>query len=264
MSDSALYVYAVVPASAPNEALEGLTGIEGRAVRRIESPGEVAALVHDGDPVPYQGADEDVKRWVVEHSQVVERAWEAWGTVLPVTFNVIVKGDDTSSAGDRTRAWLEGSAEPLGQRLDALRGRVELRVEIDLDRAEAARSEPEVRALRGEIAEKPQGLRRLLERQLEQVEKEAVERTADRLYPEFRRRIASHAEDLVENRRARPAPGRVPVLSVAVLAPHGAVEGLGSDLARIQAEEPAARIRFLGPWPPYSFAEVPAPGGATA
>lgn len=264
MSDSALYVYAVVPASMPEEALEGLTGIEGRPVRRIEGHGGVAALVHDGDPVPYQGADEDVKRWVLEHSRVVERAWEALGTVLPVTFNVIVKRDDTSSAGDRIRAWLKGSAEPLRQRLDALRGRVELRVEIGLDRAEAAQSEPEVRALRGEIAEKPPGLRRLLERKLEQVEKAAVERTADRLYPEFRRRIASYAEDLVENRRVRPAPGLVPVLSVAVLAPRKAVEGLGAELARIQAEQPAARIRFLGPWPPYSFSEVPAPGVLTA
>lgn len=259
MKGEALYVYAVVPVPVPDEALEGLTGIEDRHVRRIESSGGVAALVHDGAPVPYQGPDEEVKGWILEHSRVVERAWEALGTVLPVTFNVIVKGDDTSSASDRVRTWLAGSATPLRQRLDALRDRVELRVEIGLDRAEAARSEPEVWALRGEMAEKPAGLRRLLERRLEQVEKEAVERIADRLYPELRRRIASHAEDLVENRRARPAPGVVPVLSVAVLAPRRAVERLGAELARIQAEQPAARIRFLGPWPPYSFAEVPVP-----
>ena len=42
------------------------------------------------------------------------------------------------------------------------------------------------------------------------------------------------------------------------------MERLGAELARIQAEQPAARIRFLGPWPPYSFAEVPVPEGLPA
>lgn len=254
MSGAALYVYAIIPL--PGAGPEGLTGIEGRPVRRIEAPSGLAALVHDAEPIPFEGPDEQVKNWIVEHSTVVERAWEALGTVLPVTVNVIVKGDATSSAEDRLRAWLEQSEESLRQRLDALRGRVELRVEIALDRAESAWSDPASVALRAEMAEKPPGLRRLLERKLEQAEKEAVERLADRLYPELRRRIASHADDLVENRRTRPAPGLVPVLSVAVLVARQEVEALGTELAQIQTEHPAARIRFLGPWPPYSFAEL--------
>ncbi len=264
MSDSALYVYAIVPAPVPRDALEELAGIDASPVRAIECAGGVAALVHAGDPVPYQGPEEDVQRWILEHSRVVEGAWEAFGTVLPVTFNVIVKGDATTSAEARLQAWLAESTDALRQRLHTLARRVELRVEIGFERSEAARNEAEAQALRGEMATKPPGLRRLLERRLEQVEKEAVERRADRLYPEFRRRIASHADELVENRRARPVPGVVPVLSVALLARREAVEALGAELARIETEHPAARIRFLGPWPPYSFGEVPAAMGNLA
>lgn len=260
MSGSALYVYAVVPGPVPKQTLEGLTGIEGRPIRAIESPSGVAALVHDGDPVPYQGPDEDVKRWILEHSRVIEHAWDALGTILPVTFNVIVKGDDTSPAGERMRGWLEHSAESLRGRLDALRGRVELRVEIALDQAQAAADDPEVRRLRGELAAKPAGLRRLLERKLEQIEKVAVEHMADRLYPDLRRRIVAHSEHLSENRRVRSSPALVPVLSVALLVPRGAVEGLGAELARMEADLHAARIRFLGPWPAYSFSDVAVPG----
>jgi len=254
VSGAALYVYAIIPAKV---GLPGsLTGIEGRPVRLIEAASGLAALVHDAEPIPFQGPDEQVKGWIVEHSSVVERAWEALGTVLPVTVNVIVKGGATASAEERLRAWLEQSEASLRQRLDALRDRVELRVEITLDRVEAARSDPESAALRAELAEKPAGLRRLLERKLEQSEKGAVERLADRLYADLRRRIATHAEDLVENRRTRPAPGLVPVLSMAVLVGRQGIEALGTELAEIQTELPAARIRFLGPWPPYSFAEV--------
>lgn len=254
MSGAALYVYAIIPAK--GDLAESLTGIERRPVRLIEAGSGLAALVHDAEPIPFQGPDEQVKGWIVEHSSVVERAWEALGTVLPVTVNVIVKGDATASAEERLRAWLEQSEASLRQRLDALRDRVELRVEVALDRGEAARSDPESAALRTELAAKPPGLRRLLERKLEQAEKGAVERLADRLYPDLRRRIASHAEDLVENRRTRPAPGLVAVLSMAVLVGRQGIEALGTELAEIQTELPAARIRFLGPWPPYSFAEV--------
>lgn len=66
---------------------------------------------------------------------------------------------------------------------------------------------------------KSPGLCRPLERKLEQVDKEAVERTADRLYSELRLRIDSQAEDLVENRPVNRSPGRVPVLSIALVAP---------------------------------------------
>lgn len=259
MSNSALYLYAVVPHPFPRDVL-GPIGIDGRVVEEVAAPDVgLSALAHVGAPIPFQGADDDVKRWILEHSRVVERAWEAAGAVLPVTFNVIVKGDDADAAHDRTVAWMRASAKLLRERLEALRGRAELWVEISLDRAVAARDESDVKELRGAMQDKPPGLRRLLDRKLEQVEKEAVERMADRLYPELRRRLASRADGLEENRKMRPAPGLVPVLAAAVLVAREAVEGMGTELARIQAEQPAARIRFLGPWPPYSFVELSVP-----
>lgn len=256
MTERALYVYAIVPAPVPGGLVAGLKGIDGHPVRAVASPWGVAALVHEAEPVPYQGPDEEVKRWILEHSQVVERAWEEAGTVLPVTFNVLVRPEGEESAGERLRAWLEAEAPTMRAALDRLRGHVELRVEIVLDRALAAAEDEEVRALRAEMESKLPGLRRLLERKLEQVERGVADRQADRLYPDYRRRIAARAEDLAEQRRSVAPAGGVPVLSVAVLARRDAVESLGAELARIQEEQPAARIRFLGPWPPYSFAHA--------
>ncbi len=41
---------------------------------------------------------------------------------------------------------------------------------------------------------------------------------------------------------------------------------MGAVLAAVRDEQPAARIRFLGPWPPYSFADLSddGPQGASA
>ena len=255
MSGGALYVYAIVPAPVSDDAVRGLAGIDGHPVRALACAAGVGALVHDGEPIPYQGPDDAVKRWILEHSRVVEHAWEHAGTVLPVTFNVLVRGEGEETAEERLLAWLRREAGSMREALSRLRDRQELRVEITLDRSAASAADPEVQALRAEMASKPTGLRRLLEKKAEQVERQAADRLADRLYPEYRRRIAGHAEELAEQRRSHVPPGRVPVLHAAVLARRDAVEALGADLARMQEEQPAVRIRFLGPWPPYSFAQ---------
>ena len=252
---AALYVYAIVPHDAVPTF--GDIGIDANTVSLVSLPeAGVAALVHQAAPMPYQGADEDVRRWVLEHSRVVEHAWEHFGTVLPVTFNVIVRPENNDTADTRLRSWLRNSAQKLRDRLEALRGRVELRVEISLDREAASSDAPEVDAVRREMADKPAGMRRLLERKLEQVQKDAVTQIADRIYPDIRRRIVAVTEDLVENRRARPESGQEAVISAAVLTTRDGIEQIGTTLAAIQAEFPYAKIRFLGPWPPYSFADV--------
>ena len=247
-----LYVYAVARAE---PAVPG-AGVDGAPLEVVTVAG-LSAVVHRHPGDPYTGPDDDVRRWVVEHSDVVDRLWQAGATVLPMSFNVIVAGTGDEPAGERLGHWLRQHAARLGARLDRLAGRVELQVEVGLDQHEASGRDPDAEALRTELAERPAGVRRLLERRLEQVERRATDVLADELYPEVRRRLAAVAEEVAENRRAHPEPGVVPVLSVALLVPQEGVDRVGRELARIRDEQPAARIRYLGPWPPYSFAEVP-------
>jgi len=250
-----LYVYAITTAAAAGAELG--PGIDARPVHVLTGPGDLAAVVHDHDGQPYQGADDDVRRWVLEHSDVVDRTAAATDAVLPVSFNVIVANQERDPAAVRLQRWLEENAATLGERLRQLHQRVELRLEIALVSAVVARDHPEAKTMRAEAQGRPAGVQRLLSKRLEQRERQWAEQLADRLYPEYRRRLAPLAEDLVENRSSRPGPGQVPVLSFAVLVPGDRTEAVGRELARIQAEEPAARIRFLGPWPPYSFADLP-------
>src|SRR5699024_7898660 len=101
------------------------------------------------------------------------------------------------------------------------------------------------------------GVQRLLRKRLEHRERELADALADDLYPGYRRRLATLAEDLVENRAGRAGAGQVPVASFSVLVPSEQTDAIGLALAEIREEQPAAHIRFLGPWPPYSFAEMP-------
>lgn len=268
-----LYVYAVV-AGAPADLG---TGIDGAALDVVPAAG-VAAVVHRHADGPYQGADDDVRRWIVEHSDVVDRLWQAGVPVLPMSFNVIVAAEEdgdgpadrdgdrdagVASARRRLERWLAAHAPDLRDRLEALRGRVELRVDVALDQHAVGQRDEATRAVQAELESRPPGVQRLLRRRLDRLERDAADALADELYPALRRRLAQVAEELTENRRARPEEGHVPVLTVSLLVAREAMPSVGRELAAVRDEQPAARIRYLGPWPPYSFADVPgieAPG----
>lgn len=257
-----LYVYALIRAASATRPLG--TGIDALPLLAVPVGG-VAAVVHDHPGEPYGGDDETLRRRVLEHNDVVDRLWSSDHAVLPMTFDVIVAGAEDATARDRLEAWLSSSEEALLDGLARVDGRVELRVDLALDRAEATVSDPDVRALRDRIAGEQPGIARLLRKRLDGLERDAAELRADRGYPAARGRLARLAQDLVENPRTAPEDGRVLVLSAALLVDEPAVEAVGAELAAMTAEEPALRVRFLGPWPPYSFAALrPAAGRAPA
>ncbi len=257
MTADRLYLYSIVT-TAPGDLG---TGIDGVSLRAVAGPQGLAAVVHEHDGGPYQGADADVERWVVEHSAVVERVWRSIGTVLPASFNVIVAPTAQRTAQRRLQEWLADHADLLRTRLAALTGRVELRVEVALDHHRAAEQHPDVVAARTELENRPPGVQRLLHKRLDHLERDITEAVARDRYTDYRRRLETISDELGENRRPRPDPGTSLVLSVSLLVLADSVQDVGLVLTAIQDEEPAATIRFLGPWPPYSFADVlgPAP-----
>lgn len=250
---SVLYIYAVVPTgSSWNTA-----GIGGVPVTGIQE-GELTALVHTAEDLERAlPAERDVEQAVLSHVTVVERAWEHFGAVIPVRFNVLIEPDEARTAEQKLREWLRNEASMLTQRLEALRARVELRVDIGVSRDAAVANDSEVEALRTEMERKPPGVRRLLQRKLEQVQKDAANRLADRIYPRIRQRLAEASEELHEQRRARGPEETVPVITASLLVAETRIDEIGTLLSALQNSEPALRVRFLGPWPPYSFGVEP-------
>ncbi|GGQ57362.1 GvpL/GvpF family gas vesicle protein [Streptomyces flaveolus] len=255
--NTALYVYALLPDR--QGAADGVTGLDGRPLRLAGVPGTgVAALVHDATPAPFQGDDDQVRRWVAEQSEAVTTVWERVGSLLPMTFNVLVADDTASgrSAEQRLGDWIREQEDDITGQLTALSGRCELRVEITLDRAAATTGDPATSpGETGGDARSP-GMRRLLAKQREQREKNVAGQLADTLHAGIRRRLLSVAEDLRDRGPAHRVPGESDVLSAALLVRHEDIDAVGAVLSDAQTGQPALRIRFLGPWPPYSFTET--------
>ncbi len=249
---SARYVYCITFSLEPASFCRA--GIDHRPVHPL-SQGVLSALAHDCRPEPYHGDAATMKRWVGAHAAVVEAAWEAAGSVLPMPFNVILRADARKSAESRLRAWLRRNQELLRFRLERLRGKVELEVHILWDGAELARrmssTSEEIQRLQREMTSEAQSAARCREK-ITRVVRESLEAKAERDYQAFYERLRAHAEDITRC-PSRPRQRRQTLLDVSVLVAREKVSRLGEELAAI-GEQAGLEVVCNGPWPPYSFA----------
>ena len=249
--DASVYVYGVLPAS--DQARVSVGGVEGAQVRTVEHGG-LAALVSTVEADALAAAHELRAHW-----RVLEEASKAT-TVLPVRFGTVMEGDDAV----RERV-LEANAAGLTKLLDELAGRVQLNVKGDYD---------EERLLSTVVREVP-AVATLRER-VQKVSDSAGYYDRIRLGELVAAEVARRSEDDTALALARLEP-----LSVAtdVGQPHSPdaafnlaflVEGSGVDafseaVGRLRAElGERVTLRYVGPLPPYSFAETDLGAGAEA
>lgn len=247
------YVYCIVPNT--GEKNRGEIGLDGQAVYTI-SYQDISALVHDCPLEPYQGDDEVVKEWIWTHNQVVDSVWEEADSVLPMTFDCVIRPVEGRTVKETVIAWLQAEYDGFKMRLEEFKGKAELGVQIfwvvDAVSESVMEQNEEISRLRQEMAGKPKGMVYFYQQKIEKALKQVLETKADEDYRRYYRRIAPYAEDCHVNKAKRPADGKQMLLNLSLLVKKDRVSELGEELESIQREE-GVGVRFTGPWPPYSF-----------
>jgi len=250
---SARYVYAVIPRVATADL--GAVGIGGAHVYALPHR-TIAAVVHDCPPEPYQGEPETVASWVRVHNDVIDRAWSEAGSILPMRFNVIIKADGERSADENVRQWLELEYSNLQAKLDELRNKVELGVQVLWDPALVVQriieSSEEIKALRAEMATKSRGAAYFLEHKIASAVKEELERKAQRDFATCYQRLKEYSEGTHVN-KVRKQDDKAMIANLSLLVRRERVQEIGAVLQEA-GDEQGVEIRFTGPWPPYTFA----------
>ena len=279
MTASARYLYCVLPAYDAVPAISA-PALDGGPVHPIRYR-DIAVLTHACAPEPYQGSETEVCGWIAAHNAVIEEAWQSAGTVLPMSFDVIVRGDIEHSAEVNVVGWLEEHHAALRGRLEALRGRVEVGVQI-FQTAENATPEntapentapgntapentapapPAPPAIAGNTAPenaaqssppRPRGRAFFARHQVRREQRERLEREADAAFRRHGEMLASLVHDVHVN-KPRPVRGKMMVLNLSLLTDQAGVRRVGDYLEQV-SQETDAEVRFTGPWPPYSFA----------
>lgn len=260
-SSAGRYVYCVAPLV--DLAGKSLRGLEGAEVYQIAFQ-DIGAVVHACPPVPYLGEGEQVKAWLLAHHEVVDAVWEMTGTVLPMSFDVIIKGDTHTSADDNVIHWLQENHSAFRTKLAALKGKVELGIQVVWNRAAAAEQiaaeDPEIRKLQGELRGKPKGVAFFYQQLTEKRVKNKLDETADAICATYLKEIQALTCETLSNKPRRLDQGEM-LLNLSVLADRNRIEDIGMLLGSLQ-ETTGTEVRFTGPWPPYSFVErMPAPDG---
>ncbi|MEN3281138.1 MAG: hypothetical protein V7607_2278 [Solirubrobacteraceae bacterium] len=247
---SLVYVYGVLSASDAARATE--TGVDGRAVRTTTYEG-LAALVSDvhGDALA-------AAREVRAHWRVLDEASRD-ATVLPVRFGTVMEGEDAVR-----RQLLEPNADRLGGLLRELGGRVQLNVKGDYDedvllRDVVARS-PSIAALRERVRTRPDAAAYYDRIQLgEMVAAEIARRRED-----DEAAALVQLQPLAVGARAEQSSS-AQAFNLAFLVERDCVEEFGGAVAEL-GEQVGERIsiRYIGPLPPYSFADVELATGSGA
>ncbi len=249
------YVYGVVRGG----DLSGLAwqGVGGGTVYAVTWE-DLAALVHDwpaGASLPEE--EETLKKWAVDHMQVLDRAMERFGAVLPVALGRLI-GRDGEDPREVVRGWLRENATLFREKLGRLAGKREygLRVAWDPESVAALllKEDPELGRLTEEIRTAPPGQAYLLQEKHHHTLRAALETRA----AELRRKVLERVRGLVSDFRVehtREVPGQPqPLLSLALLAEETQIGAVGAALEELQAREKGVEMHLTGPWPPYSFA----------
>jgi len=248
------YVYCVADARETKSL--GKIGIEGHKVHTIPHK-DICAVVHSCPAQPYQSDDQEVvEAWVMTHQKVIDAAWERWSTVLPLSFDTIIRGEAEKSAEQNVKDWLKQEYEDIKRRIEKVRGKAEYGVQVFWEPKVIAQSltstSPEIKRLAEEIKTKPKGLAYMYRQRLENLMKHEMETKADEYFKDFYGRIRKYTDDVRVEKTKKAEPGSQMIMSLSCLVYRDRYTELGEELEKINRRR-GFTVRFTGPWPPYSF-----------
>ncbi|MCL4459062.1 MAG: GvpL/GvpF family gas vesicle protein [Chloroflexi bacterium] len=228
------YLYCV--ADAGERVNLGAIGLEGNVVYTIPSK-DICAVVHNCPAEPYQSDDQEVvTAWVMTHQKVVDAAWQRWGTVLPLTFDTIIKGDATER---KVQDWLEQEYKGLKRKIERVRDRAEYGVQVLWDPKVIAQkltqTSPEIKKLEQEIETKSKGLAYMYRQRLENIIKREMETKADECFRDFYSRIRKHADDIRVEKTKGAEQDLQMIMNLSCLVRRDKYTGLGGGAGQDQS-----------------------------
>lgn len=245
-TSEARYIYCV--AYNCGKSTLGKIGLNGCEVYTIPFK-DICAVVHACHPEPYKSDDRKiVEGWVLAHEEVVEKAMELYGTVIPVSFNTIIIGGD-----NQVEEWLNKEYSHLKALLEKLRDKEEYGIQIFLDKnflKEELEKDEELTKLSEEFKGKP-GIEYFYKQKIEKILKERMEAKVKTLFDEFYTAIRACVED-VHVEKVKESEGEIMIANFSVLVRKENVGVLKKILEDISSRK-GFKVRFTGPWPPYSF-----------
>ena len=245
------YIYCVAKGS--EKTSFGKVGIENSEVYTIPSNGLIA-VVHDCEAEAYDSKDEEkLKQWIRVHHNVIEKTEEKFGTVVPTSFDVIIKGKDASK---EVADWLMAEKESLERNLEKVKGKQEFGVQISWDSEiigkKLSEEKEEIKNLMKDVENVSKGKGYFIKQKIKKSLKQEMEKLADEKFKQFYSQIKKHCCQINIDKNKKIKGEKEMLMNLSCLVAKDEVEALGKGLDKISKLN-GFSVRFTGPWPPYSF-----------
>jgi len=244
------YIYCVAKGSEKTSL--GKIGLENSMVYAIPSNG-LLAIVHDCEQKPYDSKDEEkVKQWIKQHENVIEKALQKFETVIPLSFDVIIKGKEP---GKEVVNWLQAEKERLERSLEKVKGKQEFGVQIIWDSAEIgeklSEDKEKIKNLVKEMQKVPRGKAYFIKQKIKKELKQEMEKLADQKFKQFYSKVKEQCSEVKVDKNKKAGCEEM-LMNLSCLVEKDKVSQLGKELDEINKLK-GFSVRFTGPWPPYSF-----------
>ncbi|MGA1844639.1 MAG: GvpL/GvpF family gas vesicle protein [bacterium] len=252
-----IYIYCLTKKG--NSSKFKANGLDDRTVQSITCK-EIMALVHPCEVDSFQVDDANkVIDWAMIHHKVVEDAWQFFGTLIPLRFGSIIRGEDEEDAGKKVKAWIHDIYDHIQERFEDLKDKAEYGIQIfwptDGLMKRVARNNTQVRVMEKMIAGAgaeaactfKDKQRSLLQRCIAKEIVQASRSLLDRVRP--------YLNDFqIEQITGGDADRRM-LLNISCLLSDEQITEVKQALEEIQGED-GYIPQLSGPWPPYSFARL--------
>lgn len=250
------YLYCVINSGA--KLSFGNIGINDSGVYTVPHK-DIAAVVHSCIPKPYETDDnEKAKEWILAHNYVIDQKTKKFGTVVPFSFDAIIKGND-----DTIKDWLTGSYGKVKGELERLENKSEYTIQIFCEEnkftEDIMSNDQELKVHKDKMTNMSKGTAYLLQKQFELKIKDIISNKMSKLAIEFGSGIKEYVEELRVEKKTTQVPEKYKdkkmIVSFSCLVRDDNIEEVGEVLDEINNRD-AFAVRFTGPWAPFSFIKL--------
>jgi hypothetical protein len=219
---------------------------------------DVGILTHQCLPEPYQSQDRlQVENWLKTHQQVLDKATAEFGSLIPMSFDVIIDGSKDKNPDETVRQWLEERYEAITSLMEKIKNKVEYAIKVystsEMILEKAKLRNPAIDELNQKIAGMSKGTAHLFKGELNNLIRTTSEEVRNSIADQIVVRIQTVAVEIIEERgnKTEGVDSEL-IVNLSVLADPDQVNVIGEILEDCQNNFKVT-INFTGPWPPYSF-----------
>lgn len=246
--DQGMYLYCVVEERVEKNFVE--VGLDDNKVYAIPFR-DVSVIAHSCKAEAYNSSDDKrVKDWILRHNRIVDEMLEKYGSVLPFSFDTIIKGGK-----DDVNSWLEKDYSKIKSKLALVRGKREHGVQIFIDKKRVSsviNENDEIRDLRNRIGKMQEGTSFMFQKKLDSKIREITNHYIQKLSDKFCEEMTDTADSLKIEKNKEMDDDRIMVINASVLLRSSNEEKFRTTLDNIDQKD-GVSVRFVGPFAPYSF-----------